>query len=343
MEAIPGWGRAGIPKRGMMVQKNVETSREKFSGDHWVRWMAGMGACVLLAAGQRILAIEPEDILSPNFGKFAIQPQFDFSAQFNDNLFYGEDDPRPGGPVVIDREIGGEIVPVTIASPPQNGVESDLLWYLTPGLELQYGSSQENSLSLGYSHDFILYTKNDDFNRGQDRFQFDARTQFGRFTLVGSDTVAWLNTILGGSVAVSQRVPVRRLSWQDNYRLTYDSSVKTDVYVVFAHDLQDFLQSISLYDQGTMRGTVGFTYKPTERLGAFVEASGGHTDVEANSLTMLPGQDSWVYRGVRRRCGARLLRASRLGQGRVRNPGLHRGLFFRGLHRQFRRRGGRGH
>jgi len=274
-----------------------------------------MGACAALAGGQRVLALEPEQILSPNLGKFAFQPQLDLSAQFTGNLFYESTDPQPGGPVTLEREaipipppvLPPGVYPVTVNTPAGNDVEADLLWYISPGFEIQYGTNPENSLSLGYFHDFILYTENSDFNAGQDRFQFDARSQFGRFTLLGSDSVSWLDTILGGSVSSAQRIPVRRLSWVDNYRLTYDSSVKTDVYVAFNHNVQDFLQSINLYDIGTIRGTAGFTYKPTERIGVFVEAGGGHTDVTANlppppprtpgQATMLPGEDSWVYGG----------------------------------------------
>ncbi|MBN8247022.1 MAG: outer membrane beta-barrel protein [Verrucomicrobia bacterium] len=295
----------------MTVQQNVMAFRGKLTAPHWIRWMAGVGACAALAGGERGLALEPEQILSPNLGKFAFQPQLDLSAQFTGNLFYGSDDPSPGGLVTLEREatpIPPPILPpgqypVTVNTPAGDGVESDLLWYISPGMEIQYGANPENSLSFGYFHDFILYTKNSEFNAGQDRLQFDARAQVGRFTLLGSDTISWLDTILGGSIATAERVPVRRLYWLDNYRLTYDSSVKTDIYVVFNHDLQDFLQSISLYDIGTIRGTAGFTYKPTERIGIFVEAGGGHTDVTANlppppgPNTMLPGEDSWVYGG----------------------------------------------
>ena len=259
--------------------------------------MAGFGTAAVLTGGAQVGAVEADRVLSYNLGKFLIQPQFDASAQFTGNLFYGAQNPDPGGPVVLEREIGGVEVPVVVQSRPENGVESDLLWYLSPGMEVQFGTNPENSLNLGYFHDTILYTKNGDFNSGQNRIEFDARLQQGRFTVIGNDRVAWLDTILGGTMSTAERVPVRRLAWTDNYRTTYDYSLKTDFYTVFNHDLLDYLQSINLYDQSTLRGTVGATYKTSERIGIFTELEGGHTDVTANEAQQPPGEDSWVYGG----------------------------------------------
>lgn len=259
--------------------------------------MAGLGTAAVLTGGAQIGAVEADRVLSYNLGKFLIQPQFDASAQFTGNLFYGAQNPDPGGPVVLERQIGGVEVPVVVQSRPENGVESDLLWYLSPGMEVQFGTNPENSLSLGYFHDTILYTKNGDFDSGQNRIEFDGRLQQGRFTVIGNDRIAWLDTILGGTMSTAERVPVRRLAWTDNYRTTYDYSLKTDFYTVFNHDLLDYLQSINLYDQSTLRGTVGATYKTSERIGIFTELEGGHTDVSANEAQQPPGEDSWVYGG----------------------------------------------
>ena len=270
-----------------------------WQGVRWTRWIARLGTAAVLTGGVRLCAVEADRILSYNLGKFLIQPQFDTSAQFTGNLFYGTQNPDPGGPVVLERQIGGVDVPVVVQTQPENGVESDLLWYLSPGMEIQFGTNPENSLNLGYFHDTILYANNEDFNSGQNRLEFNGRFQQGRFTVIGSDRIGWLDTILGGTTSTAQRVPVRRLAWTDNYRTTYDYSLKTDFYTVFNHDLLDYLQSINLYDQATLRGTVGATYKTSERIGIFTELQGGHTDVTANlpPPQQAPGEDSWVYGG----------------------------------------------
>ena len=269
-------------------------------GTKWTRWVAGLGALAALssgAGGGQAVALEAEQILSYNLGKFLIQPQLDASAQFTGNLFYGADNPQPGGLVTIDRTLNGVTVPVEILSAPGRPVESDLLWYVSPGMEIQYGKNPENSLSLGYFHDFIFYDNNSDFNSGQDRVLFNARLELGRFTVVGTDSIQWLDTILSGNTQTVQRVPIRRLAWNDNYRVNYDFSMKTDFYTVFNHDLIDYLQAVNLYDQGTLRGTIGTTYKPSERIGIFVEGQGGHTDIASNLAIQAPGEDSWVYGG----------------------------------------------
>lgn len=283
----------------MAQQRHLNSFLSVGKGNRWARWAFGFGACAALAGGEGVMAVEADRILSYNIGKFLIQPQFDASAQFTGNLLYGSENPQPGGPATINREIRGVDVPVTIQTPQGSGVESDLLWYFSPGMEVQFGVNPENSLTIGYFHDFIVYTDHSEFNAGQDRIQFDARVQKGRFTVVGNDSVAWLDTILGGTTAVAARVPVRRLAWTDTYRCTYDMTVKTDLYAVFNHDAINYLQSIQLYDQGTLRGTLGTTYKATERIGIFAEVGGGHTDVTANEPfpQQAPGDDSWVYGG----------------------------------------------
>ena len=68
-----------------------------------------------------------------------IQPQFDASAQFTGNLFYGWKILNLGTSH-LNREIGVS----RFRSPfrlPKAGVESDLPWYLSPGMEVHPGST----------------------------------------------------------------------------------------------------------------------------------------------------------------------------------------------------------
>jgi len=272
-----------------------------------------LGALTWMTSWERAQALEADQLLSYNFDRFLIQPQLDLSSQFTGNLFYASRDPQPGGPTIVEVQTEtGDTVPVVVVAPPGSEVASDLLWYISPGLLIQYGLNPENSLNFSYFHDTILYTENSEFNAGQDRLQFDGRAEFRRFTIKGTDTVSWLDTILGGSTAVARRVPIRRLVWSDDYRVTYDATMKTDFYVGFRHDLSDYLQPINLYDQGTIAGSLGATYKPSEQLGIFVEGSGGHTEVIGNFPPpppfppplgyppppyQIPGNDSFIYGG----------------------------------------------
>lgn len=85
--------------------------------------------------------------------------------------------------------------------------------------------------------------------------------------------------------------------WNDNYRLTYDATMKTDVYVVLNHNEQSFLQNVSLYSQNSVVGTLGSTYKPFERLGFFLEGEGGYTGITAASPSLPSASPSTIYGG----------------------------------------------
>lgn len=224
----------------------------------------------------RVLGVEAERVLSFNPGKFLIQPQFDASAQFNGNLLYAPPEPEPGN---------------------TNEVVSDLLWTLSPGLELQYGRNPEHAITASFYFDQLLYTENSSFNAQQERATLGARLEFGRFKFQGNTSLQWLDTILGGNSQTFQRTPISRFVWIDNYRLTYDATMKTDFYLAVDHNLSDFLQTVNLYDTGTVRGILGATYKPSEKIGVFVEGDGGHTTIEPNAPFQLPVSPSNVFGG----------------------------------------------
>ena len=244
----------------------------------WSRAFA-LAVAAIPSTSTEVFGVEADQILSFNPGKFIIQPQFDFSTQFTDNLFYAAQ---------------GSEASSTIFNP---ALESDVLWYLSPGLEVQYGRNPENSIKVSGFYDQILYTKNSDFNSDQQRFAVETRLEFGRFVLKGNDNISWLDTILGGSTAVQDRTPIRQFIWYDNYRLTYDATMKTDFYLGVNHNQTDYLQTVNLYDQNTVLGTLGATYKPTERIDVFVEGEGGHTTLAPNAPFQAPVNPSNIYGG----------------------------------------------
>ncbi len=254
-------------------------------------------ALAALGLPERVIGVEADQVLSFNPGKFLIQPQFDAAAQYTGNLFYAPENPSPGGFVTVERDVGGIPTDVTVYQPPQSDVVSDVVWILSPGLELQYGRNPENSITASVFFDQLLYTEYSDFNSQQERVNLGGRLEFGRFTFKGDSSLQWLDTILGGSTAVVQRTPIRRFVWLDNYRLTYDATMKTDVYLGVDHNVTQYLQPVNLYDTGTARGILGATYKVTERIGVFTEFEGGHTSVEKNLQSQANPTPSNVYGG----------------------------------------------
>ena len=84
-------------------------------------WIAGM-----LAVGSSVGAAEnPGEYLSYSWKNLAIQPQFDTSALFTDNLFYGRGATRV----------------------------SDVVFTASPGLKLQYGRDDGNQAWFEDMHD----------------------------------------------------------------------------------------------------------------------------------------------------------------------------------------------
>lgn len=247
---------------------------------HSIRQAIMWATLTTMPVASKVLGVEAAQVLSFAPGRFLIQPQFDVSAQFTDNLFYASRGSESSGDSTVD-------VPL----------ESDVLWYISPGLEIQYGRNPENFIRATAFFDQILYTENSDFNANQQRAMVDLRLEFGRFVLRGDDDFQWMETILGGSTAVRDRTPVRQFRWNENYRLTYDVTMKTDGYVGFQHQETDYRDPINLYDQNTLRGILGASYKPTERIDVFAEFQGGHTRLDKNIPQQGDVSPSNVYGG----------------------------------------------
>ncbi len=246
---------------------------------HSIRQAIMWATLTTMPVASKALGVEAAQILSFDPGRFLIQPQFDFSARFTDNLFYASRGSESSG---------------STFNPP---LESDVLWYISPGLEVQYGRNPENFARVTAFFDQILYTENSDFNANQQRVMVDNRFEFGRFVLRGNDDFQWLDTILGGSTAVRDRTPIRRFLWNDDYQLRYDATMKTDAYLGFEHDRTDYLQEINLYDQNTLRGILGAGYNPTERINVFGEFQGARTNPEKNLSQQADPSPSTVYSG----------------------------------------------
>lgn len=211
--------------------------------------------------------------------RLLIQPQFDAGAQYTDNLFYAPRNASPG--------TAGYGVPLA----------SDFIFTLSPGVEFQYGRNKERNIELEAFVDELLYAQYADFDSTQVRGAAEVHWEFGRFVLQGTDSIGWLNQILGGNVATQYRKPIRTLAWNDSYRLTYDATMKTDFYAVLNHNEQSFLQDVSLYSQNSVIGSLGTTYKPFERLGFFLEGEGGYTGVSSASPSLPPGSPSTIFGG----------------------------------------------
>lgn len=226
-------------------------------------WIAGM-----LAVGSSVGAAEnPGEYLSYSWKDLAIQPQFDTSALFTDNLFYGRGATRV----------------------------SDVVFTASPGLKLQYGRDDGNQASLEYMHDETFLVDNPDFNTRQERLQLGVRFVRGKIRVDGRDNLNFLSSILGGAVSQTRQL-VDRVTLNDLYTITYDWTEKTDFYVRGTHYLVDYDRRTFLLDQQNLEGLLGMSYQWTQKLRVTMEGFYGNSSIGANSGAPA-GPDSQFFGG----------------------------------------------
>jgi hypothetical protein len=195
---------------------------------------------------------------------------------------------------VISRVPGATTVGTN--SIPLRPVESEIFLTASPGLRLQYGDTGRNTLTFEYGYDQISYVNNPELDTAQHRAQFGVNLTLGRFTISGSDSVQLLSSVLGGGNASGQD-QVDRTVWTDNYRVTYDASAKTDLFVTLSHYLYDYEQGVGIYDGEEVRGSFGSSYIWTERLRTYVELGYGQAFVDPNLASQPAAPNSTVYGG----------------------------------------------
>lgn len=174
--------------------------------------------------------------------------------------------------------------------------ESELLFIASPGIDFQYGQTGLNTISLGYAYDQISYMNNPKFDTAQHRADVKVDLKLGRFTITGTDTFHLLSSFLsGGNSSVTNQVD--RTIWNDNYRITYDATAKTDIYLTIRHNRYDYDQGVSIYDSETVRGALGVSHDWTQRLRAFTEFEYGQSFVSPNLSTQPASPDSSILGG----------------------------------------------
>jgi hypothetical protein len=226
-------------------------------------WLAG----VLALSSSAAAAENPGEYLSYSWKNLAIQPQFDTSAMFTDNLFYSR---------------GANRV-------------SDVMFTVSPGLRFQLGRDDGNQASLEYMHDESFLLEYSDFNTRQERIQLALRFVRGKIRVDGRDNLSFLSSILGGAINQSRQL-VDRVSLNDIYTVTYDWTEKTDFYVRGTHLLIDYDRRTFLLDQQNIEGLLGMSYQWTPKLRFTLEGFYGNSSIGANATAII-GPDSQFYGG----------------------------------------------
>lgn len=217
---------------------------------NWRCW-AAFSAAIL---APKSLALEPSDLLLFDVGPFSIRPQANLDLQYNDNVYYREEN-----------------------------VVGDFITVLSPGVKIQIGQQlpDENRASVQYMLNQLFFLDNTELNATQHRINTELRYDTGRTRITGRDSFEFLSSVIGGAFGLPGR-RVDRLVVSDVYQADYRLSAKTGIYARAEHGLTDFEESVGLFDRQRFEGTGGFEWRYTDRTIFFGEIFYGKTFLEDN-------------------------------------------------------------
>lgn len=204
--------------------------------------------------------MDPSEIFLIQKGPAALKPQLELTHTFSDNITYREEN-----------------------------ADSDFITTISPGISLQLGSQTFNYIDLTYFFDRVQYWDEDSLSAYQHRANLALRIEKSRFLLEGLDEFKNLSSPLGGGISVGG-VEIERYTWVDIYKLTYDLSEKTGIYLEALHSRTDYDTSslrerephVRLYDAYSVIPTLGFLYKAFSRTAFFGEVYYGLTETSPN-------------------------------------------------------------
>ncbi len=264
-------------------------------------------ACVALSglvlSAVPALGLDAEDLLNFSWGRFSLKPQLDLAEMYTDNLAFGNNSVtssqvyRP----LLGFDLAGTPVlgPATTNNLVIRRQESDLVTTVSPGARIDFGAGGANLLSLEVVHDQIANLDHSEADTAQEHIRFRAELERSRLKLSGKSQLDYLSSFLGGSqfVGTSGGTLIKRRLWSDDYKLTYDSSGKTDIYISASNGETDFEKGTPLLDYNTWRGSLGTSYKITAKVALFSEGHYGQTAVNPNLATQPKGPHSTFYGG----------------------------------------------
>jgi hypothetical protein len=209
-----------------------------------------------LTSATAVSALDPSEILLIRKGPLALKPQFELTETYDDNITYRE----------VDKE-------------------ADFKTVISPGFSLQLGDPAFNYIDFTYFYDRVEYLDLTELSANQHRAALVSRLEKRRFQLDGRDEFKRLVSPLGGGISIGG-IQVQRDTWDDLYRLGYDLTDKTAMYVQAAHTSVNYESGVRLYDSFNLAGTVGFEFKALPKTSFFGEVYTGLTENNGNAEGM---------------------------------------------------------
>lgn len=239
----------------------------------WRSSAALLSGCAIFTQTARGFTFE--DALSFEVGKVLVQPRLALSETYNDNIFFRPSKPMPGIPDL--------------------GVEDDLVTGLGPGFSLQVGRDEATNFNLDYGFTQLLYADNSEQNASEHALTLRSRYAGKKLYITGQDSLEYLTSIYGGGWTLGMRMD--RVVVNDSWTVDYRVTEKTRAYTRVDFYYFDILDEVPLYDQNTLRGTLGGGYQYSPKLGFFSEAYYGQSAGDPNSPQQLKGPYTWVVGG----------------------------------------------
>lgn len=245
---MPKEKRSHRPPARLTPPRPIATHRSKA--------LIGSALAVVSSTCPAYAEFDAEKYLIYGFGELSLRPRFEVHEVYDSNLFYAEKDE-------ID----------------------DFITRIRPGLNLVYGSSLDNNITLSYVTDITQHANQNDFDYVGHIVQNRTQLNFARLSIFGQDSFAISRTTLGGTFGYIQ-TPVGLTSFADNWKADYDLSPKTLVGGEFNFNRYDYdasdLGNFRLYDFTTFTGSARAGYRPSEKLVFFPQVSYGKSFLGKN-------------------------------------------------------------
>jgi hypothetical protein len=209
-----------------------------------------------------------EDFLKFDWGKWQVKPKFSAVSLYTDNFQYRE----------------------------SSLAESDNLLIFSPGFDVQYGSTEYNHATFGYSHDQVIYVSHSNYNTSQDHLNLGLNFTHNRWNLTGTDQIDFLSSFIG--IANTQRtILINRRPWKDGYTLTFDATERLRPYVVAYHNSIEYDPSSGFYSTELFKGSAGTSYILTSRVKLFGDLYYGQESPSKTSELQPPVYYNVFYGG----------------------------------------------
>lgn len=226
----------------------------------WLAIAAGTGAIASQAT-----ALEMADLMAYKAGPMLIRPRASVAERYDDNVLYQKDGPLKKADFVTTTSPGFSL---TIGRKEVNNP-----WF-------DFSQAPENYLSIGYDLNHNLYAGNSSLNSLGHAFDMSGRLIGNRLSLTGSDSIQMVDGLVGGNAGLYSNV--KRLVYNDNYRLSYRVSDKLSAYLSGAYSNTDWEEGVYLLDNNSLTGTMGIDYKPLNKISFFSGNYYGQSAVNPN-------------------------------------------------------------